>query len=281
MDTTMLHKTIPITDSAFKEISQIVYAKYGIHLTEKKRSLVTGRLQSVLKGKGLTSFDQYIDYLQNSDESAMSELVNRISTNHTFFFREYAHFDFMMKTALPEFETYHQKKGDKNLRVWCAAASSGEEPYTLAMHMMEYFGTGYSQWKAGLLATDISEDALRKAITGQYSSDSVEKIPVEMRQKYFTRNGDNFTVTEALKNEVLYRKFNLMTPQFPFKKNFDLISCRNVMIYFDKETKEELVNKLYDQLRPGGYLFIGHSETLNGLNTPFTYVKSAIYQRRD
>jgi len=276
----ILQKTINITDSEFKEISEIVYAKYGIHLTEKKRSLVTGRLQQVLKRNDLSSFQEYINYLKNHDESAMSELVNRISTNHTFFFREYAHFDFLMKVAFPEFEEYHKKKGDKNLRFWCAAASSGEEPYTIGMHMMEYFGANYSQWKAGLLATDISEDALRKAMIGKYSLEGVEKIPVQLRQKYFNKADDMFEVIPALKKEVMYRKFNLMTKSFPFKKNFDLISCRNVMIYFDSITKEELVNKLYDQLRPGGYLFIGHSETLNGLNTPFTYVTSAIYQRK-
>ncbi len=276
----IIQKTINISDSEFKEISDIVYNKYGIHLTEKKRSLVTGRLQQVLKKNNFSSFDEYVNHLKNSDESAMSELVNRISTNHTFFFREYAHFDFLMKTALPEFEKFRQKEGEKKLRIWCAAASSGEEPYTLGMHFMEYFGANYSQWKAGLLATDISEDALRKAMIGKYSSEGVEKIPVQLRQKYFSKVGAEFEVIPSLKKEIMYRKFNLMTKQFPFKGNFDLISCRNVMIYFDHKTKEELVNKLYEQLRPGGYLFIGHSETLNGLNTPFTYVKSAIYQRK-
>lgn len=277
----ILTKTVQISDSEFEEISKIVYANYGIHLTEKKRSLVTGRLQSTLRQNQFKSFQEYIDYLKNTGTSAMNELVNKISTNHTFFFREYTHFEFLIQTALPEFEKYHQKLGSKNLRVWCAASSSGEEPYTIAMHLMEYFGANYSQWKAGLLATDISEDALLKAMKGEYPLESVEKIPMNLRQKYFKNTGSgNYTVTDSLKKEVMYRKFNLMTERFPFKKNFDLIFCRNVMIYFDKETKEKLVNKLYDQLRPGGYLFIGHSETLNGLNTPFSYVKSAIYQRK-
>ena len=280
MQSSIIKKTIPILDSEFHKISKIVYDHYGIHLTEKKRSLVTGRLQSVLRQKGYSSFQDYIDNLSTSDDAAMSELVNRISTNHTFFYREYAHFEFLMKTALPEIEAFHKKNGSNTIRMWCAAASSGEEPYTLGLHMMEYFGANYSQWKAGLLATDISEDALRKAMSGEYTDESVEKIPEAQRVKYFDKNGSFYRVKEILKKEILYRKFNLMTEKFPFKKNFDLISCRNVMIYFDKETKEKLVNKLYDQLRPGGYLFIGHSETLNGLDTPFSYVKSAIYQRR-
>ncbi len=276
----IIQKTIHISDSEFTEISDIVYEKYGIHLTEKKRSLVTGRLQQVLKHNNHSSFAEYIHYLKNSDESAMSELVNRISTNHTFFFREYAHFEFLMQVALPEFQKYREKEGKKQLRIWCAAASSGEEPYTLGMHLMEYLGSNYSQWKAGLLATDISEDALRKAMIGKYSMEGVEKIPAQLRQKYFEKIGNEFEVIPPLKKEIMYRKFNLMTKQFPFKKDFDLISCRNVMIYFDHKTKEELVNKLYEQLRPGGYLFIGLSETLNGLDTPFTYIKSAIYQRK-
>ncbi len=280
MDNPIALRTIQILDSEFQQICDIVYSHYGINLTDKKRSLVIGRLQSVLRKRNFSSFQQYIEYLSSHDDDAMSELVNRISTNHTFFFREYAHFEFMMQTALPEFEEYHKKNNSNTIRVWCAASSSGEEPYTLAMHMMEYFGNNYSRWKAGLLATDISEDALRKAINGSYSEDSIDKIPTEMIRKYFTKNGNEYHVNESLKKEVMYRKFNLMTPVFPFKKNFDLISCRNVMIYFDRETKEALVNKLYEQLRPGGYLFIGHSETLNGLNTPFSYVKSAIYQRR-
>ncbi len=280
MQNSLIKKTITISDSEFNAISKIVYDHYGIHLTEKKRSLVTGRLQSVLRKKGCSSFQEYIDTLSTSDESGMSELVNRISTNHTFFYREYAHFEFLMKHALPEFEAYHKKNGSNKIRVWCAAASSGEEPYTLGLHMMEYFGANYSQWQAGLLATDISEDALLKAMKGEYSLDGVEKIPEAQRTKYFNKVGGAYGVKEELKKEVLFRKFNLMTEKFPFKGNFDLISCRNVMIYFDKETKEKLVNKLYDQLRPGGYLFIGHSETLNGLDTPFSYVKSAIYQRK-
>ncbi len=280
MDNPMLNKTITITDDEFAKISKIVYDHYGIHLTEKKRSLVTGRLQAVLRQKGYSSFSQYLDYLSNHDDSAMSELVNRISTNHTFFYREYAHFEFMMKKALPEFEEYHKRINSNTIRIWCAAASTGEEPYTLAMHLMEYFGAGYNRWKAGLLATDISEDALNKAVEGVYSADALDKIPSQLRAKYFEKHNNAFKAKETLRKQVLYRKFNLMTEVFPFKKNFDLISCRNVMIYFDKETKERLVKKLYDQLRPGGYLFIGHSETLNGLNTPFTYVKSAIYQRK-
>ncbi len=280
MPNTILRNTISISDKEFQRISTIVYDNFGIHLTEKKRSLVTGRLQSVLRNKGYESFDEYLNNLSTTDSSAMSELVNKISTNHTFFYREYAHFEFMMQTALPEFEAFHNKNGSKNIRVWCAAASSGEEPYTIALHMMEYFGMNYSKWKAGLLATDISEDALTKAMKAEYNEDNLQKVPTAHRNKYFDKVGGKFKVKEHLHKEVLYRKFNLMTPTFPFKKNFDLISCRNVMIYFDKETKEKLVNKLYDQLRPGGYLFIGHSETLNGLDTPFTYIKSAIYQRR-
>ena len=279
MSNLSLGKTITLTDAEFNEISKIVYDNYGINLTEKKRSLVTGRLQNVLKTKGFNTFAEYINFIKENGDEALSELVNKISTNHTFFYREYAHFEFLTNVALPQFEEYRNKTGCNRIKIWCAAASSGEEPYTIAIHLLEYFGVSYSKWKAGLLATDISEDALSKAILGEYSSEGLEKVPQNIVSKYFNKTKKGYVVKDILKKEVLYRKFNLMTPTFPFKKDFDLISCRNVMIYFDRETKEKLVNKLYDQLRPGGYLFIGHSETLNGLNTPFKYVKSAIYQK--
>jgi chemotaxis protein methyltransferase CheR len=276
----ILDNIVQIKDDEFRKISSLVYKEFGINLTEKKRSLVVGRLQKILKARKLSTFSEYIDFVENGrDKTALSELVNQISTNHTFFFREFEHFNYLVKNALPEIEKYRLAQGSKKIRAWCAASSSGEEPYTIILHMMEYFGVNYKNWNAGLLATDISEDALRSAVSGKYKADTLSKIDIGIKSKYFHSHNDGYEVNDDLKKEIIFRKFNLITPQFPFKGDFDFIFCRNVMIYFDSETKERLVNKLYKQLRPGGFLFIGHSETLNGLNTPFEYVKTAVYKR--
>lgn len=271
---------VKTTDKEFQEISAIVYDRFGINLTDKKRNLVNGRLQKLLKKYSLKNFGEYLQMLKKENhDSLYSELVDEISTNHTYFYREAKHFEFLTDQILPEIETYRTQKRQKNFKIWCAAASSGEEPYTLAIHLLEYFGAQYSQWDGGLLATDISEEILRKARQGIYTQENIGKVPPKILAKYFHLRDNKYYVKEILKKEVLFRKLNLVSPTFPLKGDFDLISCRNVMIYFDKETREVLLNKIYKQLRPGGYLFVGHSESLNGLNTPFKYVKSAIYRK--
>ena len=280
MDNDIISRVIPINDAEFKKLSQLVYDNFGINLTDSKKSLVIGRLQKVLKAHNFHSFKEYIDYLQTSGgKASLTELVNRVSTNHTFFYREYDHFEFFEKRALPEARDYRTKQGNRRIKLWCAAASKGDEPYTIMIHLMRFLGRDYSLWETGLLATDISEEALREAVAGIYPLERVDKIDKPTLQEYFDVENGRYRVKEVLRKEILFKKFNLMTPQFPFKGDFDMIWCRNVMIYFDDKTKSELANKLYQQLRPGGYLFIGHSETLNGLGTNFKHIQSAIYQK--
>ncbi|MCL1946290.1 MAG: protein-glutamate O-methyltransferase CheR [Chitinivibrionia bacterium] len=276
----VVHGVIMISDGDFNRISKLVYDKFGINLSDSKKSLVIGRLQKVLRSHNFDSFKEYLDYLERDNSSAsLSELVNRISTNHTFFYREYDHFEFFEKVALPEAKAFRLKQGHRRLKLWCAAASKGDEPYTIMIHLKRFFGHDYSLWEAGLLATDISEDALREAVAGVYPYERLDKIDKPTLQQYFDYVNGRYRIKEELRREVMYRKFNLMTPIFPFKGDFDMIFCRNVMIYFDNKTKAELAKKLYDQLRVGGYLYIGHSETLNGLDTPFKHIRSAIYQK--
>lgn len=271
---------ITATDKEFKAISELVYSKFGINLTDKKRNLVNGRLQKILKKYSLKNFSEYLTMLKEKNKDSLySELVDEISTNHTYFYRESQHFDFLIDRVLPEIKAYHSKNKSFNFKIWCAASSSGEEPYTLAIHLLEYFGTEYKKWDGGLLATDISEDILSKAQKGIYAEENIIKVPPKILAKYFDLKDNKYYVKDILKNEILFRKLNLVSPTFPLKGNFDLISCRNVMIYFDKKTREVLLNKMYKLLRPGGYLFVGHSESLNGLKTPFKFVKSAIYRR--
>jgi len=272
---------ITITDKEFQLFRDFIYDHFGINLTEAKRALLVNRLQKILKREAFKSFEAYYQAIQtDSSGFGISELIDAVSTNHTFFFREKIHFDFLLEKALPQIVSRLSRSDSRDLRVWCAAASTGEEPYVLAMLLHEYLGTEYRRWSAGVLATDISHRALEIAAKGIYSAERVEQIPAPYKAYYFERSGaDEYRVKELLKKDVLFRRFNLMNPTFPFKKPFQVIFCRNVMIYFDHPTRNNLVNKLYQFTEPGGYLFIGNAESLDRGNCPFRYVAPSVYQR--
>jgi chemotaxis protein methyltransferase CheR len=274
---------ISISDQEFQLFRTFIYKNFGINLTDVKRALLVNRLQKILRREGFTTFEEYYEAIQKDKTGhGTSELIDAVSTNHTFFFREKVHFDYLMSTAFPNTVNKLLQKNEKDLRVWCAAASSGEEPYVLAMLIKEYLGAQYNQWSAGLLATDISNKALSIAVEGKYSSERVEQVPAKYKANYFEKAGaEEYRVKESLKKEVLFRRFNLMNEKFPFKKPFHIIFCRNVMIYFDHETRDELVRKLYDCTYPGGYLFIGNAETLGRTNCPYRYIAPSIYQRAE
>jgi len=269
-----------ITDKEFQAIRDLVYDRFGINLTDEKKTLVVGRLQKILRTRGFKTFHEYYLYLvEDKTNQAISELANQITTNHTFFWREADHFQFFMKTILPEIVARKTRTNSKDLRVWCAAASSGEEPYNIIMCMMEYFGRDYRLWDAGLLGTDISDKALKAARAAVYEPYRVQTLPDAYKKKYFHRIGENWAVNDDVKKELTLRHFNLMNKTMPFKKPFDCIWCRNVMIYFDNETKLELVRRLYEQTVPGGYLLIGHSESIGRGTTPWKYICPAVYQK--
>ncbi|MCL2004559.1 MAG: protein-glutamate O-methyltransferase CheR [Planctomycetaceae bacterium] len=273
---------MPITDAEFNSIRDLVYNRLGITLSDQKKTLVVGRLQKKVKENGFKTFKQYYDMLlADQSGSALSELANQITTNHTFFFREPDHFDFFKSDILPWMVQTHKAKNDNDLRIWCAAASSGEEPYTLIITLLEYFGHDYKNWNCGLLATDISEKALGAAIVGHYPTTQMQGVPPAIMNKYFRKEGDGYTAIDQLRKEVTYRKFNLMNKTLPFKKKFDCIWCRNVMIYFDNPTKHELVDRMYDSTAVGGYLLIGHSETLDRTKTRWKFVKPAVYRKEE
>ena len=275
-------ETMPITDTEFHSIRDLVYNRFGITLSDQKKSLVVSRLQKKLKEHGCKTFKQYYDMLiADKTDERITELANQITTNHTFFFREPEHFDFFKSDILPWIVKEHTAKNDKDIRIWCAAASSGEEPYTLIITLLEYFGVGYKNWNCGLLATDISEKALAAAVEGVYVHARLQGVSPAILNKYFRKVSDGYAVTDQLKKEVTYRKFNLMEKNLPFKKKFDCIWCRNVMIYFDNPTKHELVNRMYGSTVNGGYLLIGHSETLDRNQTKWKYIKPAVYRKEE
>ena len=276
-----VHSMMSISDREFTQLRDLIHRRFGINLTDQKRSLLVGRLQKLMRQLDLATFSQYYDYLtDDSSEKGLSELVDLISTNHTYFNREKDHFDFFSETALPTVIEKLKRQKRKDLRIWCAGCSTGEEPYTLLMLMKEYLGNEYRSWDAGILATDISDRALTTAKRGTYGSDRVMQLPETLQRKYFTAAGaGELAVCDQIKNEATFRRFNLMNTAFPFKKPFQMIFCRNVMIYFDQPTREALVSRYHQHTEPGGYLFIGHSETLGRSQSLYQYLKPALYQK--
>ncbi|MDD6990492.1 MAG: protein-glutamate O-methyltransferase CheR [Oscillospiraceae bacterium] len=266
---------LKLTDNDFLRLVEFIKTNYGINL-EKKRVLIEGRLTGIVSSSGFDNFTDYINYaLSDSSGKETIRLVNKLTTNHTFFMREPEHFKFLESTVLPYIESSVR---DKDARIWCAASSTGQEPYTIAMTIDEYFGGRKSGWDTTILATDLDTDVLRTAKAGVYSKDMLEGLPSKWVDKYFQRiDSENYQVIERIRNEVVFKKFNLMDP-IVCKKPFDLISCRNVMIYFDAETKNALIERFYDVTKKGGYLFIGHAENVSR-DTRYSYIKPAIYRR--
>lgn len=272
------YNQILITDKEFEELAKYIKTNYGINLKEEKKTLVMGRLRQVLYQKNMKNFSEYFDYIYTDKTGkAASEFINRITTNHTYFMRESKHFEYFTDHVLPYIET---SVTSKDLRIWSAGCSTGEEPYTLAMIIDEYFGKEKGLWNTQILATDISSKVLETARKGIYNNQRIANIPLVARNKYFKRlDNENNEVIDRIKNEVKFARLNLINDLFPFKKKFHTIFCRNVMIYFDNKTRMELVNKFYDMTEDGGYLFIGHSESLIRSETKYKYVMPAVYRK--
>ncbi|MFP4698313.1 MAG: CheR family methyltransferase [Eubacteriales bacterium] len=270
---------ITMTNKEFQLLTNLIKDNYGINLTEKKKNLVESRLNMVLVQENFKSFSEFYKHLiKDSTGKALTTLINRITTNHTYFMRELPHFEFMLREVLPFWIS--RLKDEKDLCVWSAGCSSGEEPYTLEMVISDYLGTDFSKWNTNILATDISLNILETAKKGIYTEERIKAIPPKWKLSYFKKIDNNrFAVIDRIKERIIFRRFNLMNGTFPFKKKFNVIFCRNVMIYFDKETKETLVNKFYNLLEPGGYLFIGHSESLDRSSSPFKYIMPSVYRR--
>ncbi len=268
-----------LTKKQFETLAKIIYNKSGIHIPKTKSMMIVSRLNSVLLKHSIENYDDYIEYLKHDlTGEKISELLNAVSTNLTYFYRESKHFEFFKNTVLPEISK--NKKNSKDLRIWSAGCSTGEEPYTLSILMHEYFKEEYKFWNAGVLATDIDTNVLLTAKRGVYAPEKLIKLPSQYKLPYFVKLKDgNFKLKNEIINDVLFKRFNLMNP-FPFKKQFHAIFCRNVMIYFDKKTVENLIRKFHKILLVGGYLFIGHSETIDRKkNKDFEYIMPACYRK--
>lgn len=244
---------LSIKEKDFKELTDYIKSNYGINLTQK-RNLIEGRLSNIIIEKGFNNFKQYLEHVF-SDKTGKEAtiLVNKLTTNHTFFMREWNHFEYYRDHVLPSIVSSVKVK---DLRIWSAGCSSGEEPYTLAMINQDFFGDQKALWDTKVLATDISAKALNTAERGSYSVEALSNMPGVWKLNYFDRTNDgNYRISKRIKSEVILRVFNLMDDIFPFKRKFHVIFCRNVMIYFDNKTKIELINKFYEHTEPGGYLF--------------------------
>jgi chemotaxis protein methyltransferase CheR len=269
------------SEADFRHLAQVAYDYAGIALAASKQNLVYSRLSRRLRALGMTSFQQYRDYLAESDREIES-FINSISTNHTKFFREGHHFDhFRSHVAVPFMQPAH-RGGERRLRVWSAGCSSGEEPYTIAVVLKREIKDVERQ-DVRILATDIDTDVLAKAARGEYQMSSTDDIP-KTYQSYFepVDGGDDESTTVAVSDDVrsliAFRRLNLMEP-WPFRGLFDAIFCRNVMIYFDAATRAALVERFTQQLKPGCWLYIGHSESLIGSHPGLELVGRTVYRR--
>jgi len=258
-------------DAEFHYLSQLAFKKSGIVINESKRDMLYGRVMKRIRHLRLSSVSAYCQVLQDSYTGELSEFINAITTNLTAFFREEYHFDFLQKVALPEFK-FNNK--DKKLRIWSAGCSTGQEAYSIAMSIESQL----PHWDTKILATDLDSDVLCRANNGSYAD--LVGIPTVYRTQYCSdmNSHHQYVMDDKVKQLISFKQLNLLE-QWPMTGLFDVIFCRNVLIYFNDETKKKLVQRFYALLKPGGYLFIGHSESLQSYNTNFSLVGQTIYQR--
>jgi len=278
--TKLLASQAELTPSQFRSISELVKRQCGINLHDGKVALVKARLSKRLRALGLTDFGAYMDHVQG--DATGSELVamfDALSTNLTHFFREPRHFEMLRERVIPAMLERHQK--DRRLRIWSAGCSSGEEPYSVAITLHDVLG-GLGGWDVGILGTDLSVRMLNIAQRGVYPPDRLQTVGPRLLLDHFTceldRGRQTHRVKEPLRRAVQFARLNLMDP-WPMKGQFDAIFCRNVMIYFDKASQGELIERFWQQLAPGGTLFIGHSESLAGVRHRFRYVQPTVYEK--
>ena len=266
-----------LTDTDFKRIRTMIYDLTRIKFDDGKKSLVQARLNKRLRALGLANYKQYLRLVEADQSGAeLSNLVDSLTTNLTYFFREPDHFEYLGG----DFLASHT---EKRLRIWSAGCASGEEAYTIAMVLRESM-EDLDGRDVLILATDVSARVLQTAKNGIYSVDRFKDTPAELREKYFERVSnpkiETYSAREELRKLIRFRRLNLMGT-WPMKNPFDLIFCRNVMIYFDRPTQGELINRYHDALRPGGVLIVGHSESMTGIRHSFKKIQKTIYQREE
>lgn len=266
-----------LSDNEFLHIVNYVRGRYGIDLSHK-RTLITGRLENFLLREGYQSYAEYIRLVEkNPNGPEAGNLINVLTTNHTYFMRESLHFDYLQRNVLPWLKEKQEKK-NKDVRIWSAASSTGEEAYTIEMVLNDYFSLD-SQWDTQILATDISTKVLQKAKSGIYLGEQLQPLPENWKRRYFRAvNQEEYQVIPSLRKQIVFRQFNLMD-EIPFRGLFHVVFLRNVMIYFEEETKRRLLQRIYEHMENGGYLFIGTTESIDKTVTDFKYISPSIYRK--
>lgn len=265
----------------FSKLSEFIYSNYGIKMPPAKKTMLQARLQSRLRANNLNSFKEYCNFVFSGDnkDTEVIHMIDVVSTNKTDFFREPSHFDFMQTVVLPEFVS---KNPQQELKVWSSACSSGEEAYTAAMVISNYSHTN-QHLDYSIIGTDISTKVLEKGVKAIYPEEKINPIPYSYKTKFLMRNKNasvnDFRIVPEIRNKVRFFRINLMDNHYNVPAAFDIIFCRNVLIYFDRPTQEKVINKLCSHLKPGGYFFLGHSETISGFDTSLKQVKPTIYTK--
>jgi chemotaxis protein methyltransferase CheR len=271
----------PLSVKDFVRLSTFIYDQCGIKITDAKKVMLEARLQKRLKYYNFKSFSQYCDFLFTPDgmDDELIQMIDVVTTNKTDFFREPNHFHFLANKAIPDLVMDKKKR---SITVWSAGCSSGEEPYTISMVLSECMQT-IRDFSFLILATDISTKVLEKAKIAVYESERIAAIPSECKRKYLLKSKNPlknlYRIVPELRQTVKFRRLNFMDSDFGFREPIDVIFCRNVIIYFDKATQERLLNRFCEHLAPSGYLFMGHSETLLGMNVPLVQVAPTIYRK--
>ena len=261
---------IELSNNEFDKLSKFIYDNYGINLPITKKTLLESRLQKHLRELGVTSFKKYIDSICSGTESEeVVNMINLVSTNKTHFFRESLHFSFLQKEVLP----HARPSGKDKFQIWSAASSTGEEVYSIAITLEEFLAkNGQQHINYSILGTDISTDALQAGHNAIYNETQVDGLSLDLKKKYLLKSIDRkerkVRVIKKIRDKVLFKRFNLIQDRYPAPETFDIIFCRNVLIYFDKPTQERVIRSLARCLRIGGYLLLGHSESLMGIDLP-------------
>ncbi len=279
----LFSQQIVLHDAEFEAISRVVYDHCGINLTAEKKELVHSRLSKLIRHYNCSSYGEYLDrILKDPSGTEFSEFIDRVSTNLTSFFREKRHFDYLQDTLLPRLLHETPSASRFRLRGWCAACSTGEEPYSIAMTLLENLPEIYHA-DVKILASDISTRVLTKAKDAYYPAERLVAVPPALKTKYFSarreESGPFFLAKPELKRPIVFKQINLMQ-EWPITTELDFIFCRNVLIYFDKPTHQTLIARFHQLLKPGGTLFIGHSESLSGIRHDFKNVSPAIYVKK-
>ncbi len=275
---------LELTNLDFHRLSGLIRAHSGISITPDKAIILASRLRPLLRAEGYSSFKGFVEeVLRNPSEDLMGHIIDRVATNYTYFFREREHFHYLQHTALPEITARLSRSRSTDLRIWSAACSTGAEAYSLRMVLGEFFGESYEDWRAGVLATDISSTALSIASAGVYPSQALSKVPHNLKNRYFEEiegPEKRYRFRDDFRSDVVLRRLNLHCAEVPFRQRMHVVFCRNVLMYFDIAGKAFLESRIYDLLERDGLLVIGLTESLQTEDELFEHVEHGVFRKR-